>query len=225
MAGRRDDGGGGSPLEGLGAPRRGSHRTGGGLGGLLTSLGAVLAVVVLLGGLYVAFGRDSGDDDGGATATGGSSSAPVATEAASASATPAPTPSATPSATPTPSETPSSEASPSGTPAAESGTAGDGGAEDPGAGDEEGLHDLPVVVLNQSGQAGLAGRTASALRATGWTVSSVGNFHGSVPSTTVYYPDGALAAAQALAAELPGPDRVRPVFSGISATKLTVILA
>lgn len=229
MARRFESGHEESPLDGLGAPRRGAHRTGAGVGALLSSLAAVLAVVVVLGGLYLAFGSDTDDpadsaaDPVSSGDTRGATPEPTPSPRASSSSTAAPSRASatpTPAASGTPSTAPESPAAQGGTAAA----TGSPEAEGPGAGDEAGLQGLPVVVLNQSGRPGLASRTAASLRSAGWTVSSVGNFRGAVPSTTIYYPDGALAAAQALADQLPGPDRVRPVFSGISATKLTVIL-
>jgi len=46
---------------------------------------------------------------------------------------------------------------------------------------------VPVVVLNATSRAGLAGKVAAKLRAKGWTVTSVGNWtKGGIPKTTVY---------------------------------------
>jgi hypothetical protein len=80
------------------------------------------------------------------------------------------------------------------------------------------------VVLNQTARAGLASRVADRLRGQGWTVAGTGNFRGSVPATTVYYPPGAEAAAQALAQTLPTGPRVRPRFGNLSTTRLTVVV-
>ena len=57
-----------------------------------------------------------------------------------------------------------------------------------------------VVVLNQTRRAGLAGMVAETLRGDGWTVTSTGNFGGTVPETTVYFPAGGEDAATELAA-------------------------
>lgn len=67
---------------------------------------------------------------------------------------------------------------------------------------------LPVTVLNATGRAGLAGRAATTLRSSGWTVLT-GN-SGERPTTTVvYYPRQDLAAsAQAVAAGLTTAARV-----------------
>ena len=46
---------------------------------------------------------------------------------------------------------------------------------------------VPVVVLNATSRAGLAGKVAAQLRAKGWTVTSVGNWSkGGITKTTVY---------------------------------------
>ncbi|NHC16033.1 LytR C-terminal domain-containing protein [Motilibacter deserti] len=198
-------------------PRHGSHR--GRRAAARAALGsvvAVLAVVAIVGGLWAVLGRapaDTTSDDDAAAASATydavpSPSAPRATATQTRRATPSPTPTPTPSRTPRPTPTPPTPSS-----------------EGAGGGDEGELRDLQVVVLNQTGRNGLAAATASRLRAAGWTVAAVGNFRGTVPSTTVYYPDGAEAAARALAADLEGTDRVRPRFSTLSSTRLTVVLA
>ena len=63
------------------------------------------------------------------------------------------------------------------------------------------------------------------LRGKGWAVPAVGNFHGTVPATTVYYPPGAEAAAQAAAEDLPTAPRIRPRFGNLSTSRLTVVVA
>jgi LytR cell envelope-related transcriptional attenuator len=84
--------------------------------------------------------------------------------------------------------------------------------------------DSKVVVLNATSRKGLAGRFQQALAAKGWNVVAIGNFRGNVPATTVYYPEGQRAAAEALEAQFAEVNRIRPAFSGISQTRLTVIL-
>ena len=80
-------------------------------------------------------------------------------------------------------------------------------------------------MLNQTSRAGLAGVVADRLRAKGWTVAAVGNFHGTVPATTVYYPPGQEdAAAQTAAEDLPAAPRIRPRFGNLSTTRLTVVV-
>jgi hypothetical protein len=81
-----------------------------------------------------------------------------------------------------------------------------------------------VIVLNQTRRAGLAASVADTLRADGWKIASTGNFGGTVPATTVYFPAGAEAAATEIAALLPVDPRVRPVFPAIDAERLTVVI-
>jgi hypothetical protein len=85
--------------------------------------------------------------------------------------------------------------------------------------------DIAIVVLNETTRSGLASTAAAALRAKGWTVIGVGNFRGVVTATTVYYPVGHIAAAQAAAKSLPTPPRVLPRFGNLSTTRLTVVVA
>jgi hypothetical protein len=80
------------------------------------------------------------------------------------------------------------------------------------------------VVLNQSGGSGLAARVAKLVRDKGWDVDGVGNFRGTVSTTTVYYPSGQEAKARALAKDLPGDPRVMARFSNLSETRLTIVL-
>jgi hypothetical protein len=86
------------------------------------------------------------------------------------------------------------------------------------------VHNVEVVVLNQTRRSGLAGTVADVLRGKGWTVRLVGNFRGVVPATTVYYPVGAEAAAQAAAEALPTGPRIRPRFGNLSTSRLTVVV-
>ena len=184
--------------------RRGAHRTRVGIvSAIMPSVLAVLAVSALVTSLAVWRGEDPG---GRATATTARSSAdrealseapssPKTTKTRGATAT---TPTPTGSATTAPAET----------------------SNVPGGRD----FDVEVVVLNQSSRRGLAGTVADVLRAKGWAVPFVGNFHGVVPATTVYYPPGQQAAAQAAAASLPTAERVRPSFGNLSTTRLTVVV-
>ena len=84
--------------------------------------------------------------------------------------------------------------------------------------------DVQVVVLNQTTRAGLASEVAGILRADGWTVPAVGNFHGVVPATTVYYPPGDELAAQTAAEALQATPRIRPRFGNLSTSRLTVVV-
>ncbi len=124
-------------------------------------------------------GDDPGDDPGTApgTSPSASGSAPAsATAAASATATGSATGTRSPLPTPAPAATPT------------------------GVVDRS----LPVTVLNATGRSGLAGRTATALRAQGWTALTA-NSTERPAATVVYYPDeddaaSALAVGTELAA-------------------------
>lgn len=72
----------------------------------------------------------------------------------------------------------------------------------------------PVQVLNNSTISGLAARVAGELEGKGWHVSSVGNFQGLVPVTTVYFAPGQRAAADHLEREFDSIRRVLPGGSG-----------
>ncbi len=81
-----------------------------------------------------------------------------------------------------------------------------------------------VVVLNQTARGGLAGSVAEELRGAGWDVPAVGNFRGTVPATTVYYPAGGERAALAVARDLSAEPRTGPRFGNLSTTRLTVVV-
>jgi hypothetical protein len=123
------------------------------------------------------------------------------------------------STTGTAAATPSSSGSPSG-----SGSGSASPSDSSSGGSTDASRDIAVVVLNQTTQSGLATAAADALRADGWSVAGVGSFHGVVPSTTVYYPPGAEAQAQAAAESLPTPARIRPRFGNLSTSRLTVVV-
>lgn len=84
---------------------------------------------------------------------------------------------------------------------------------------------ISVRVFNNSNVTGLAGRTASGLTESGWTVAETGNYNaGTIPTTTVYYGDGAAEeqAASAIAAEL--GVTAEPRFPGIANSPPGVIV-
>ncbi|MEU0937430.1 LytR C-terminal domain-containing protein [Embleya sp. NPDC005971] len=81
-----------------------------------------------------------------------------------------------------------------------------------------------VVLLDQSKVPALAKRMGRRLEAAGWEVAGTDVFRGSVPATTVYHPVGQEKQARALAAALPGIDRIKPAFGGIPRHRLTVIV-
>lgn len=84
---------------------------------------------------------------------------------------------------------------------------------------------VPIVLFNQTTVSGLAASFRTKLEAGGWTVAAVDDFRGNVPATTVYFPPGLRPVAKALMAQFPEIGRIRPAFSGISTTQLTVILS
>ncbi len=83
----------------------------------------------------------------------------------------------------------------------------------------------PVVVFNNTAIKGLAGRVSEKVKEAGWTVAAADNWYGTVPASTVYYPQGKKAAAQLLALDL-GIARIKPADTGsdMSDKNLTLIL-
>jgi LytR cell envelope-related transcriptional attenuator len=184
--------------------RRGAHRTSrAATATLLPSLLAILAVTSLITALYVWRGEDA---------------KPPSAAASNGSRSPKLDPTTTPPATTTgatataATEPVTTTSSPAATHKAKTDPAGALRAS------------VGLVVLNETARSGLAATVATRLRAKGWTVSAVGNFRGAVPATTVYYPVGKEAAANAAAKSLPTPPRVLPRFGNLSETRLTVIV-
>ncbi|MGZ5369068.1 LytR C-terminal domain-containing protein [Aeromicrobium sp.] len=83
---------------------------------------------------------------------------------------------------------------------------------------------IPVGVFNNTSTTGLARTVAARVRAAGWTVDGTGNWRGSIPQTTVYYPPGFQTQAQTLANDL-DLSRVRPSVAPMQTDRLTLILA
>lgn len=81
-----------------------------------------------------------------------------------------------------------------------------------------------VDVLNQTDQAGLAGRAATVVADSGWPVRTVDNAAFGAPSTTLYVPEGLQAAADDFADAFSIP-RTRPAFEGLPIDALTLVLA
>jgi cytoskeletal protein RodZ len=182
--------------------RPSSHRASSGARRALTRLAApitAVAVVVAVVVLLIWINGRSEDSSTPAVAT-----APSAAAAPSASPSPSPSPSRSPRPTstptkvgPTPVPTPhqsrhhaSPPASPSTAPFA------------------------PVEVLNNSRIHGLAHHVAAEVESRGWTISQVGNLHGRVAETTLFYPLGGFSAAQHLAAEFGSIQRLEPQSDG-----------
>jgi hypothetical protein len=85
----------------------------------------------------------------------------------------------------------------------------------------------PLTVLNNTTRPHLAERAAAIFRAGGWQVVKIGNFTGTIPSTTVYFTPGSSTeerAAQALAAQFPGIARVLPRYAGLPSSVHGVIV-
>jgi len=70
----------------------------------------------------------------------------------------------------------------------------------------------------------MAARADTTLSRGGWVVALTGNYSHSMSATTVFYPDGQLAAAQALAAQFTAIDKTAPAPNGVSTTHLTLVL-
>ena len=83
--------------------------------------------------------------------------------------------------------------------------------------------DVYVEVFNNSGITGLAGTTANTIAGAGWQVVGSDNWYGTIPASTVYYPDRLQKPAQALAQDL-GISRIMPSISPMRFDRLTVIL-
>ena len=80
-----------------------------------------------------------------------------------------------------------------------------------------------VVVFNNSGVSGLAGRVAGAATDAGWNVVGSDNWYGTIPANTVYYPRALKAEAEQLALDL-GIRRTAPAVDPMQLDRLTVIL-
>ena len=80
-----------------------------------------------------------------------------------------------------------------------------------------------VSVYNNSNISGLAASTAESIGAIGWQVVGSTNWYGTIPATTIYYPDRLEAAARLLAKDI-GVARVMPAVDPMSMDRLTVIL-
>jgi LytR cell envelope-related transcriptional attenuator len=80
-----------------------------------------------------------------------------------------------------------------------------------------------VVVFNNSGISGLAGRVAGDATDAGWNVVGSDNWYGTIPANTVYYPQPLKAAAEQLALDL-GIERTAPAVDPMQLDRLTVIL-
>jgi len=80
-----------------------------------------------------------------------------------------------------------------------------------------------VVVFNNTSITGLASETLARVQEIGWNGLAADNWYGTIPATTVYFPQGMRDAAQKLALDL-GIQRLVPADPAMSDTSLTVIL-
>jgi hypothetical protein len=80
-----------------------------------------------------------------------------------------------------------------------------------------------VEVYNNSGVTGLAGRVADQATEMGWQVVGSDNWYGTIPATTVYYPERLKRAAKTLALDL-GVQRTALAIDPMRRDRLTLIL-
>ncbi len=81
-----------------------------------------------------------------------------------------------------------------------------------------------VSVLNNSGVVGAARTFSVRVTEAGWTLGGVGNWTGSIPSNTVYYPQGLQEQAELLGEDV-GITRIMPSVAPMRTDRLTVILS
>jgi hypothetical protein len=80
-----------------------------------------------------------------------------------------------------------------------------------------------VEVYNNSGVTGLAGQVADRATNMGWQVVGSDNWYGTIPATTVYYPERLKRAAKTLALDL-GIQRTALAVDPMRRDRLTLIL-
>ncbi len=80
-----------------------------------------------------------------------------------------------------------------------------------------------VSVFNNSNISGLAASTAERIGAVGWQVVGSDNWYGTIPATTIYFPDRLEKAARLLSKDI-GVPRVMPAVDPMSMDRLTVIV-
>lgn len=83
--------------------------------------------------------------------------------------------------------------------------------------------DVYVEVYNNSGISGLASQVAGVATDVGWQVVGSDNWYGTIPASTVYYPERLKAAAKLLALDL-GIQRTMPASGAMRRDRLTVVL-
>jgi hypothetical protein len=83
--------------------------------------------------------------------------------------------------------------------------------------------EIYVEVYNNSGISGLAGSYAGTASGAGWQVVGSDNWYGTIPASTVYYPQRLESAAKLLGKDL-GIARLMPAIDPMRLDRLTVIL-
>lgn len=83
--------------------------------------------------------------------------------------------------------------------------------------------EIYVSVYNNSNITGLAGTTAQRIISAGWQVVGSDNWYGTIPATTIYYPEQLKEAAMLLSKDL-GIERVLPAVDPMLMDRLTLIL-
>jgi hypothetical protein len=80
-----------------------------------------------------------------------------------------------------------------------------------------------IDVYNNSNVTGLASSTAERIGSAGWQVVGSDNWYGTIPATTIYFPERLEEAAKLLSKDL-GVERVLPAVDPMSMDRLTLIL-
>ncbi len=83
--------------------------------------------------------------------------------------------------------------------------------------------DVFIDVYNNSNVTGLAAQTSERIAGAGWQVVGSDNWYGTIPATTIYYPERLEAAARLLSRDL-GIERVLPAVDPMNGDRLTLIL-
>jgi hypothetical protein len=100
--------------------------------------------------------------------------------------------------------------------------------QDTGAGPARGTSSgVALVVLDNTDRPALARGASQRFEQGGWTVTQTSTFDGDILSTVAYYDPaapGAQAAAEALRAQFPEIQRVRPKFDGLGPGAVVVVL-
>ncbi len=83
--------------------------------------------------------------------------------------------------------------------------------------------DVYAEVYNNSNVTGLAGTTSARMSGLGWQVVTTDNWYGTIPASTIYYPERLKEAAEMLSEDL-GIERVQPAVDPMNMDRLTVVL-